>query len=80
MYYRDADACLLVYDVADRETFDNLRNVWLAELKQRAPYNITIAIMGNKGDLADEQKKINSYEIDKLIEESGAVIHKEVSA
>ena len=31
LYYRDADAAILVYDVKRKSTFDSL-NVWLDEL------------------------------------------------
>ena len=56
MYFRDADACILVYDVTDRFSFDNLRDLWLKDLKEKAPSNLTIAIIGNKSDLGNEHK------------------------
>lgn len=58
MYFRDADACILVYDVTDRYSFDNLRSLWLKDLKDKAPANLTIAIVGNKSDLANVYKKV----------------------
>ena len=53
MYFRDADACIVVYDVTDRETFSNLTPIWLKDLKEKAPSNIQIAIVGNKSDLTE---------------------------
>ena len=51
MYFRDADACILVYDVTDRDSIDNLKTVWLKDLRDKAPSNLTIAIVGNKSDI-----------------------------
>ena len=56
MYYRDADACILVYDVTDKESFDNLRNYWLKELEDKAPESIQLAIVGNKSELTDKEQ------------------------
>ena len=53
MYFRDADACILVYDITEKQSFDNLSKVWLPDLKDKAPDNITIALVGNKADIAD---------------------------
>jgi GTPase SAR1 family protein len=40
MYYRDADGAILVYDVTDKESFDNLKNIWIKDLLDKAPENI----------------------------------------
>ena len=52
MYYRDADAAVLVYDVTSRESFDSIKNYWLKELLERAPSSLQIVILGNKSDIA----------------------------
>ncbi|XP_063934280.1 ras-related protein Rab-11B-like [Zophobas morio] len=49
-YYRGAVGALLVYDIAKRETFENIRK-WLKELKSHAEENIVVTIVGNKSDL-----------------------------
>lgn len=53
MYYRDTDGAILVFDVTDKDSFENLKNVWLKELRERAPENVQLAIIGNKADLTD---------------------------
>ena len=53
MYFRDADACILVYDLTDRESFANLANVWLPDLKEKGPEKVTLALVGNKVDMSD---------------------------
>jgi len=58
MYFRDADACVLVYDVTDRDSFSNLRNLWWKDLQEKAPSNLTIAVVGNKSDLKPHQSNV----------------------
>ena len=54
MYFRDADACILVYDLTDRESLQNLSKVWIPDLKDKGPANVTMAMVGNKADLSDQ--------------------------
>jgi len=49
-YYRGADACLLVYDISSRESFEEVPN-WLVELKENTPSECLVALIGNKCDL-----------------------------
>ncbi|NWI87599.1 RAB17 protein, partial [Pitta sordida] len=56
LYYRDAHAALLVYDIANRATF-NRAKLWLEELEKKfLPDEIVIALVGNKTDLAAERE------------------------
>ena len=71
--------------MCDRDSFDSLRSVWLPDLKQRAQPNVTVAIVANKADIVGGEgggggSKVSESEIAELVEESGAIIHKEVSA
>mmetsp|Transcript_11402 Transcript_11402/g.19911 ORF Transcript_11402/g.19911 Transcript_11402/m.19911 type:complete len:225 (+) Transcript_11402:108-782(+) len=49
-YYRGAVGALIVYDITKRVTYDNLEK-WLKELRDTAPADIKIIIVGNKSDL-----------------------------
>ncbi|MHA1520666.1 MAG: GTP-binding protein [Promethearchaeota archaeon] len=49
MYYRDAHAALLVYDVSNRLTFDNLGR-WIQEMQDNRG-KIPVLLVGNKIDL-----------------------------
>lgn len=51
IYYRDADAALLVYDLLDKDSFDRVQS-WVRELKKMASKNIVLSIAGNKSDMA----------------------------
>ncbi|NWU25635.1 RAB17 protein, partial [Dyaphorophyia castanea] len=56
LYYRDAHAALLVYDVANKQTLSRAK-LWLEELEKRyLPDEIVIALVGNKTDLAAERE------------------------
>ncbi|KAI6654593.1 Ras gtpase protein [Oopsacas minuta] len=50
VYYRRAVGALLVYDITDSQTYDNVTN-WLKDLKDHADGNIVVMLVGNKSDL-----------------------------
>jgi len=54
MYYRNADAAVLVYDLTDSESFTSLQS-WYQELQKNVP-NCIIILAGNKLDLAEDRK------------------------
>ena len=51
IYYRGAHVCVLVYDVSDRGSFEDVRS-WLEELGKTVPKETVIYIVGSKVDLA----------------------------
>lgn len=53
MYYKDASAAILTYDITKAESLESL-NYWLTQLKDYEP--IIIAIAGNKCDMENERK------------------------
>ncbi|KAL3267691.1 hypothetical protein HHI36_006823 [Cryptolaemus montrouzieri] len=48
-YYRDAHALLLLYDVTNKTSFDNIR-AWLGEIREYAQGDVVIMLLGNKAD------------------------------
>ena len=54
IYFRDADAAILVYDCTNKESFTNLKQNWLRELQAIAPESMLKFIVGNKSDLVEE--------------------------
>lgn len=50
MYYRGAQAAIVVYDITNEESFVRAKN-WVKELQRQASPNIVIALAGNKADL-----------------------------
>ncbi|XP_054449146.1 ras-related protein Rab-37 isoform X2 [Pteronotus mesoamericanus] len=47
-YYRDAQALLLLYDITNKSSFDNIR-AWLTEIHEYAQRDVVIMLLGNKG-------------------------------
>ena len=54
-YYRGAQGIMLVYDVTDLDSFQNL-NSWLIEIEKNASKNVYKILVGNKCDLESERK------------------------
>ena len=57
-FYRGAEACVLVYDITNAKSFDNL-SIWKQEFLVKAmpkdPENIPFFVLGNKIDRIDER-------------------------
>lgn len=51
-YFKGAHGILLVYDVTDRETFENTRH-WMQQISQHADSNVEVLLVGNKCDKDD---------------------------
>ncbi|XP_057584389.1 ras-related protein Rab-5A-like isoform X2 [Hippopotamus amphibius kiboko] len=54
MYYRGAQAVIVVYDITKEEPFARAKN-WVKELQRQAGPNIVIGLSGNKADLASKR-------------------------
>lgn len=67
MYYRGANAAILVYDITNPESFLDIQN-WLNELRQNMTSDLIIQIVGSKADLS-AQRAVNLDEAyQKIIE------------
>ncbi|XP_017882458.1 ras-related protein Rab-37-like isoform X1 [Ceratina calcarata] len=53
-YYRDAHALLLLYDVTNKTSYDNIR-AWLSEIREHANEDVVIMLLGNKSDCGPER-------------------------
>lgn len=63
IYFRDADAAILVCDVTDKESFINLKETWYKELKSLGPENMVVFVVGNKTDAVVEMSQNASEEV-----------------
>ncbi|KAK9892874.1 hypothetical protein WA026_022553 [Henosepilachna vigintioctopunctata] len=66
-YYRDAHALLLLYDVTNKTSFDNIR-AWLGEIREYAQGDVVIMLLGNKADCGP-QRAIRREEGERLARE-----------
>ncbi|TFY70038.1 hypothetical protein EVG20_g2884, partial [Dentipellis fragilis] len=55
MYYRGANAALLLYDITSVVSFEDVRG-WLEELKKNCPTDLIIYIVGSKADLTQHRQ------------------------
>ena len=54
-YKRGGNAVIIVYDITDRESFENL-NSWLIEIENNLNQNVIKILAGNNCDREDERK------------------------
>ncbi|KAJ1903918.1 GTP-binding protein, partial [Tieghemiomyces parasiticus] len=66
-YYRGAMGILLVYDVTDERSFNNIHN-WIRNVEQYANEGVNRILVGNKCDM-DEKKVISKEQGQALAEE-----------
>lgn len=62
-YYRGSAIAYLVFDITQRQTFDNLEK-WQADIKEVALPNVITVLIGNKSDLAAEKRQVSTEEIE----------------
>ncbi|CAB3995318.1 ras-related Rab-37-like isoform X3 [Paramuricea clavata] len=67
-YYRDSHALLLLYDITSKQSFDNIR-AWLSEIKDYAPENVVVMLLGNKADKSNE-RVVKKEEGERLAQEN----------
>ncbi|CAD8102379.1 unnamed protein product [Paramecium primaurelia] len=58
-YYKGADGIVMVYDVTQGQSFDDIDKFWLHEVESYGEKNVQLLVIGNKNDL-DEQKQVDS--------------------
>lgn len=76
-YYRGAHGIIVVYDVTDQESFNNVKQ-WLHEINRYASENVNKLLVGNKSDL--EPKRVVSAEAAKEFADSLGIAFLETSA
>ena len=74
MFYKDANAALLIYDITNKISFEEIQKYWIVQVKESAPENIILAIVGNKLDLF-ENEKVDENEGRQFAQEIGALFY-----
>ena len=54
-YYRGSAGALLVFDLSNRDSFENI-NRWLQDVKDVARSDVVTLLIGNKSDLSDKRQ------------------------
>ena len=55
MFYKDANAAILVYDITRKDSFEELKNYWAEQIKESSPEGIILVIAANKSDLFEHE-------------------------
>ncbi|KAJ8054646.1 P-loop containing nucleoside triphosphate hydrolase protein [Yarrowia lipolytica] len=76
-YYRGAHGIIVVYDVTDQDTFNNVKT-WFHEIDRYATEGVNKLLVGNKSDITD--KKVVEYTVAKEFADSLGIPFLETSA
>ena len=71
MFYKDANAAILVFDSTNKQSFEGLKKYWVDQVKDSAMENVILAIISNKMDL---------YEREQVSEEMGREYANQIGA
>jgi Ras-related protein Rab-8A len=69
-YFRGAQGILLVYDVTDRNSFENIKN-WVGQINVHAENSINISkvLIGNKSDVDESERQVTREQGEQLAKE-----------
>ena len=54
-YYKNSVCACVVYDITNRNSFDNIRS-WIEDCKKHSPKTVFLVLIGNKNDLESSRK------------------------
>ena len=67
-YYKGTNVIILIYDVTNLQTFENVKN-WITQIREEANKNVVIFLAGNKADLPEESRAVQKEDGQKMAEE-----------
>ncbi|XP_043935852.1 ras-related protein Rab-13 [Protopterus annectens] len=68
-YYRGAMGIILVYDITDEKSFENIQN-WIKSIRENAAADVERMLLGNKCDI-ESRRKVQKEQAEKLAKEHG---------
>ena len=71
MFYEEANVVILVYDITEKSSFEDLKNYWVEQVFEFCPKNIMLVLLANKSDL---------FELEQIDEEEARKYAKEINA
>ena len=77
MYYRDADAAIVCFDLCSPKTFQSVY-YWIDEMNNNCNNdrrNFVLALAGNKSDLDDNLKKITYSQASETASQNNMIFH-----
>jgi small GTP-binding protein len=76
-YFKGSNAVMLVFDVTDKQTFDNVNN-WCRQIREKGDPNTSILLVGNKCD--EKFNRVITKQEGQALAESHKITYMEVSA
>ena len=71
IFYQDAYICLLVYDITDKKSFEDLKTYWYDSVLEHSSKDIIFHVIGNKIDMLKEEE-VNRDEVKEFCEKIDA--------
>ncbi|CAK76834.1 unnamed protein product (macronuclear) [Paramecium tetraurelia] len=69
-YYKGAQGIVVVYDITNLKSFEDIRKYWMNELNHYADENVLLMLLGNKSDLAtDESRQVTTAMAEEMAKE-----------
>ena len=62
MFFKEATVTLIVYDITNKSSFEEIKNYWMSLVRDNGPKEIIMYIVGNKSDLF-EREAVNEEEV-----------------
>eukprot|EP00818_Percolomonas_sp_WS_P008213 CAMPEP_0117445818 /NCGR_PEP_ID=MMETSP0759-20121206/6001_1 /TAXON_ID=63605 /ORGANISM="Percolomonas cosmopolitus, Strain WS" /LENGTH=167 /DNA_ID=CAMNT_0005238025 /DNA_START=235 /DNA_END=736 /DNA_ORIENTATION=- len=69
-YIRDSSVAVIVYDIANRQSFLNTSK-WLDDVRTERGEDVVIILVGNKTDLGDKYRQVSTKEGEEKAMENG---------
>jgi small GTP-binding protein len=71
LFYQDANIIIIVYSIDDEHSFEEIKNYWMDDVKEKGSENKVIAIFGHKSDLYLNEE-VNEEEAREYAEKNAA--------
>ena len=55
IFYKEAYACIMVYDITNKESFESIKTYWYNTVNENSSGKIIFGVAGNKADLYEEE-------------------------
>ena len=72
MFYKDANVAILVYNITDKNSYEQLKEYWHIQVKESGPKDLLLVICANKSDLINEEQ-VDEGEARNYAQEIGAL-------
>ena len=67
-YYKGANGIILIYDVTNVQSYENVKN-WISQIREEANPNVVIYLAGNKVDVSEQEKLVKTEDGKKIADE-----------